>query len=475
MTTITYIALYCRVSTDEQAHEGVSLSEQQSRLTSYCAAQGWDRESNLRLYIDDGYSGKNLHRPALSRLLDDLQHEPFARLLVTKLDRLSRRLLDLLSLIELLETQHVALVSTSEAFDTATPSGRLTLQVLGAVAEFERERIRERVIDNMAHAAKSGRWLARPPYGYRLDAKVLVVNEGEAAVVRKVFFLFIEEHLGYYQIAGRLNEEGVASREKKTWSSNAIKKILTNPVYTGTVVWNRDQVAIVAKDAHPALIDDGQFALAKARAARGASTGVADRRRHLLSGLLRCSLCDSRMYGGTAGSRGLRRVYRCAARRSGGVCRAKAIAADDVEAAFLEGLAELFQAVQIGRVRVEWRDSAEVVRQRLHKRLRQCERREERWLRAYVAGGIDANRWQKEREQMAAQREEWNRTLVAWEAEAVRRAHVANEAVRTALDVSTAFALLSEANLRTWIEGFVEAASVIDDGLQIQLRSDGVK
>ncbi|EPR30124.1 Site-specific recombinase [Geobacillus sp. WSUCF1] len=208
------IALYCRVSTDEQAREGVSLDEQQERLKAYCRAMGWNEEPLL--FIDDGYSAKNLDRPELNRLLQEVKKGTISKILVTKLDRLSRRLLDLLKLIDTFQEYNVSFISISESFDTNTPSGRLTLQVLGAVAEFERERIRERVFENMLHAARQGKWLTQSPYGYRLDVnKELVIYEPEAQIVRNVYDWYLNKGLGYYAIAKKLNEEGIASRQKK--------------------------------------------------------------------------------------------------------------------------------------------------------------------------------------------------------------------------------------------------------------------
>lgn len=114
---------------------------------------------------------------------------------------MSRKLLDLLTLIDLFQEHDVSFVSISESFDTNTPSGRLTLQVLGAVAEFERERIRERVFENMYHAASKGKWLTQHPFGYRLENKELVIYENEAKIVRDIFIWYTQEGHGFYAIA----------------------------------------------------------------------------------------------------------------------------------------------------------------------------------------------------------------------------------------------------------------------------------
>ncbi|OEH85578.1 hypothetical protein BHU72_01910 [Desulfuribacillus stibiiarsenatis] len=168
------IAIYCRVSTDEQARNGISLKEQQVRLFSYCRAMGW--KAKPLVFVDDGYSAKSTNRPQLKSLLTKVKLGEISSVIVTKLDRISRRLLDLLNMIDLFQDYNVSFISISESFDTTTPSGRLTLQVLGAVAEFERERIKERVFENMLHAASNGKWLTQSPYGFRLKDKELVRN-----------------------------------------------------------------------------------------------------------------------------------------------------------------------------------------------------------------------------------------------------------------------------------------------------------
>ncbi len=345
------IALYCRVSTDEQAREGLSLDEQRSRLRAYCHAMGW--QMPIREFVDDGFSAKNLKRPAMIEVLKLIESKQISKLLVTKLDRLSRRLLDLLTMIELLERHDVSLVSTSEAFDTDTPSGRLTLQVLGAVAEFERERIRERVVENMTHAAKSGKWLSRAPYGYRLVDKVLVVDEVQARIVKDVYQMF-RSGSGYFAIAKRLNRDGIVSPQGKQWSVRTIKLLLTNPAYKGSSVWKRSDDdgnsadsrqktnLIEVSHAHPVIIEDGLWEEVQAQART--KTSIAPRAAgssHLLSGMLRCGDCGGTLSIGFSGWSKRERVYRCSTYKNKGVCRSVPYKADLLESFFIDALQEL--------------------------------------------------------------------------------------------------------------------------------------
>jgi DNA invertase Pin-like site-specific DNA recombinase len=146
-------ALYCRVSTFEQTTENQRLE-----LTRYCEARGWTATE----YLDAGVSGSKESRPALDRLLIDARRRRFDTLIVWKLDRLGRNLRHLILLLDELAALGVAFVSLNEGIDTTTPAGRLQLHILGAIAEFERERIRERVKLGMARARAQGKPVGRP-------------------------------------------------------------------------------------------------------------------------------------------------------------------------------------------------------------------------------------------------------------------------------------------------------------------------
>lgn len=405
------IALYCRVSTDEQAREGVSLDEQQERLKAYCRAMGWNEVPIV--FIDDGYSAKDLNRPNLNRLLTEVKKGKVSKILVTKLDRLSRRLLDLLNLIDTFQENNVSFISISESFDTQTPSGRLTLQVLGAVAEFERERIRERVIDNMLHAANQGKWLTQSPYGYRLEDKELIIYEPEAKIVQNVYDWYLNKGLGYYAIAKRLNKEGIPSRQKKEWSIRSIKLMLTNPVYKGTLVWNRVNSAgkkrtqkdeeewVVLEDAVPQIIDKSIWEQVQEKVNKKQMASRAQTSPHLLGGFLKCGKCGSGMSISWSGSPKRRyRVYRCSANKNKGTCTSKQYRADEVEKWFKQGLLQLSKTI-----------SNQLIPQLIHKeiykaedsieqKIRSAKNRYKRKVEAYTAGLIELDDLSQEKKRM---------------------------------------------------------------------------
>lgn len=394
------IAIYCRVSTDEQAREGVSLDEQQVRLKSYCRAMGWD--ISPLIFVDDGYSAKSTDRPQLNKLLAKVRNGEISKIMVTKLDRMSRRLLDLLKMIDLFQEHDVSFISISESFDTNTPSGRLTLQVLGAVAEFERERIRERVFENMFHAAKGGKWLTQSPYGYRLQNKELVIHDEEAKIVRRVYDAYLEKGLGYYAIAKILNEEGIPSRFNKEWSLRSVKLMLTNPAYKGTLVWNRvDSSKKIRKEKDESewvsldnclsvIIDEEKWEAVQKRVNGNQIAPRAKSSPHLLGGLLKCGNCGSGMSIGRSGSKNKRyRVYRCSANKNKGTCTSKQYRADEVEEWFKEGLKKLVDSIDETLVPMIIEQQRDKEVNNIKNKIEVAKKRYERKVEAYSAGLIN--------------------------------------------------------------------------------------
>jgi DNA invertase Pin-like site-specific DNA recombinase len=172
-----------RVSTDEQAEHGVSLDQQRAKIEAYCSVYEIDL---VAVEVDAGLSAKNLNRPGLQRALAMLKRGEVDALIVAKLDRLTRRTRDLLDLVE----RHFAdgkrvLLSVHEKIDTSSAAGRMILTVLGALAQFEREQIADRVRGAMAHLAAQGKYTGGIPYGHRLheDGETVIEDEHEQTVI----------------------------------------------------------------------------------------------------------------------------------------------------------------------------------------------------------------------------------------------------------------------------------------------------
>src|SRR5918997_2439713 len=233
--------LRCAVYTRKSSEEGLeqefnSLQAQREACEAYVASQrpeGWVLVPDR--YDDGGVSGGTLERPALRRLLADIERGLVDVVVVYKTDRLSRSLMDFARLVDLFEAHQVTFVSVTQAFSTTTSMGRLTLNVLLSFAQFEREVIGERIRDKVAASKARGMWMGgKVPLGYDVRDRKLVVNEAEAARVRRVFEMFAETGSGVGTVR-RLRDEGLASKSGKPLDKGDVYKLLDNRTYAGEV------------------------------------------------------------------------------------------------------------------------------------------------------------------------------------------------------------------------------------------------
>lgn len=288
---MTKAAGYIRVSTDEQAEHGVSLPSQKSRITAYCQSQGWQLHD---IYVDDGYSGKNLERPGMSKLIDDAKENKIDAVIVIKLDRLSRKQKDVLYLLEdVFEPNQVGFKSVSEPFDTTTPFGKASIGMMAVFAQLERETIVERVRHGKKEAAKQGRFMGGyKPYGYKFNSnKKLEINEVEAEVIRLIFFEYLTSGKGYQYIADILNERKIAPpRNAPEWERGTISVMLKNAFYAGLILHR----GILYKGQHEAIISEEDYKNAlKIKSIR--SKYDPDTESGLLTGIIYCGECGARM------------------------------------------------------------------------------------------------------------------------------------------------------------------------------------
>ena len=191
------------------------------------------------LYRDAGLSGKNMERPELQRLLGDAREHRFDVVLVTKVDRISRSLQDLVKLLQALNEHAVDFAALDQDFDTGDPAGLLTFHVLGGFAQFERELMVQRVREAHLQRVKTRDWPCGPvAYGYRKVDGRLVEELKQAEVVRHIYRLYGEMR-SYNGVARQLTEEGVPAPRGGKWSGETVRGILTNPVYAGCNVCGR--------------------------------------------------------------------------------------------------------------------------------------------------------------------------------------------------------------------------------------------
>jgi DNA invertase Pin-like site-specific DNA recombinase len=234
--------LRCAVYTRKSSEEGLeqefnSLDAQREACEAYIASQkaeGWNLVPDR--YDDGGISGATLERPALKRLLADIEAQRIDVVVVYKIDRLSRALMDFSKLVDVFDRNTVTFVSITQSFNTTTSMGRLTLNILLSFAQFEREVIGERIRDKVAASRKKGMWMGGfVPLGYDVKDRKLVVNKAEAATVRMIFQRFIKVGSAT-QLVRALRTEGVRGKRGKLIDKGYVYKLLNNRVYVGDAV-----------------------------------------------------------------------------------------------------------------------------------------------------------------------------------------------------------------------------------------------
>lgn len=353
---VVRVVAYCRRSVEKVVEEFGSIENQRSAIASYVASQrerGWTLLPNA--YEDRNLSGATTDRPGLQCLLADAQARRFDVVCLYKFDRISRSLADFLALVRRLETLGITVVSVTQQVDTSTSTGRLMLNILASFAEFEREQASERVADKMLAARQRGRWQGgRPPLGYDVVAKKLVVNAREAEDVVAIFETFARTRslvctLRELERRGIRNKSWTGKRgqrvEGRPFHKNSLTKLLTNVVMIGQV---RAADEIV-KGEHESIVPRDLWDAVQAIFAEGAADPGRPERQPwsaLLTGLLRCGACGAAMVP-TYSVKGTRRYgyYQCQTTKAKGAtaCPGSRVAQGPIEAAVVERLSAVGQ------------------------------------------------------------------------------------------------------------------------------------
>jgi site-specific DNA recombinase len=430
------VAFYARVSTDRQQH-AQTIEQQVAQLHAYAAAQDswWVQEEQI--FRDDGYSGAKLNRPALDALRDQAARAAFEVVLITSPDRLARNYVHQMLLLEELE-RHGCQVCFIDRPPNHDPHEQLVLQIRGAVAEYERTLIADRMRRGRLAKLRRGELLpwTRPPYGYRLDPErprdpaTVRVEPAEAAIVAELFAAYAEGGVTLYALAQRLTDRNVPSPTgRRHWTASTIRGILTNPAYIGQTASGRRQVISpqrrysalkpVGRGGHssrprppeewicvavPAMIKEEEFAQVQQRLLSNQQQAMrSTQHEYLLRGLVSCGVCQlsctgrQRSYGETR-----YRYYVCRGKQNPvGSCReercpARFIPAEPLDQLVWEDLCQLLQEPARITQALERAQSGAWVPEELRRRqetLRgvreSLERQRERLLEAYLAEAIE--------------------------------------------------------------------------------------
>lgn len=353
------VAIYIRWSTEDQS-DNTTLVVQREACSHYVQSQGWTVRDDLIL-IDDGYSGGSLDRPAMTRLRKMVSEGLIDCVVVFKLDRLSRSVIDTVTLVLQEWDDLTHLKSAREPVDTTTAMGKQFFYMLVSYAEWERNVIRERMFGGKMRRAQEGRSPGMPtPYGYKKGKTpgTMVVVEPEAEVIRMVYQL-AEKGTTVRQITKHLNQQGFPTRKGAPWGTSMVSKMLHNPAYTGRLVWGRrrtnprhqkapNEPRFRLSDPYvdqytsniPAIITQEQFDAVQVIMEGNIKINAgAKGSHHLLTGLIKCEKCDHFMqyneYSRWA-------YYRCGWKMQQGSCDAPSIPARPLEETVLHLVRDRF-------------------------------------------------------------------------------------------------------------------------------------
>ncbi|WP_281869500.1 recombinase family protein [Brevibacillus parabrevis] len=345
------VALYVRVSTEEQAEHGYSIEAQLELLRQYCQLH---RKIVYKEYIDAGVSGKSVQgRKEMQSLLSDVKAGCFTEVIVWKVNRLARNAVDLLAIVEALHSNGGTLHSLSESFDSRTPIGSFILHMLGATAELERNTIIENTKLGMLQRAKDGFYCNSQILGYDIVPEGtgqtrFSVQQREASIVRYLFQLY-DEGKGLKAIVNQVNREGYTTKRGKPFSVSTVRSILRNPVYIGKVRYSSLEGQVVTSDGlHEAIIPLELWERVQDKYSGSIKKREkAVHRDYPLTGILKCPACGGSMVAKHIKKRMENRFkyyhyYSCNryTNKGSSVCKPNNIRADVIEQVVLQRIGE---------------------------------------------------------------------------------------------------------------------------------------
>ena len=286
------VGLYPRVSTEDQFRHGHSLDEQKERMLKLCDYKNYEV---YKVYEDAGISAKNMNRPAFQEMIQDVKDGKINKIIVYKLDRLTRSIKDLEEICIFLEDNHCSLESMCEDINTSTANGKFFIRMLTILAQLEIERTSERTKFGMVGAVKKGHFVGRAPIGYDKVDKKLVINDLESEVIRRIFDLYIKGTAAN-AITKLLNEEKVLNRK---WIPTLIDRILSNEIYIGNYVHrktvsNEESQKFVR--VAPAIIEEEVFNIAQIQKQKNLKN-YKRKQTYIFMQSIKCPKCDTIMGG----------------------------------------------------------------------------------------------------------------------------------------------------------------------------------
>ncbi len=411
-------AIYCRVSTEEQAQEGFSIRAQEQKLKEYVNVKDW---SLFNIYIDEGISGKNItERPAVNRMIADIKAGHIKNVLVFKLDRLTRSVADLVYLIDLFKQNDCAFNSLMESLDTSTASGRMFIKIIGIFAEFERENIAERVRVGKERKTREGYTNSTniSSYGYDREngQRIQTINGDEAENVRRIFDMYVNQGMALSAIAKSFNLQKIPTKKGCLWTANAIRSVLMNCNTMGNVRYCNDEPdrKFEAEGKHKAIISADLFNQAQILIQKNLKTAPTKKPNddNYFASFLYCAICGNRYYPHLTNHKtvnGVKKVtyaFQCRERSLKGNCNSKGIVASKVEAALIEYITHFEDVFQTDSAENEKQEKREAAAQAqiYRDKLRRLDNKEKEIMSHYTNDEIDFDSYRGMKKQIDSDR-----------------------------------------------------------------------
>ncbi len=300
--------LYPRVSTEDQSRFGHSLDEQEDRLQKLCEFKGY---KIYKVYREEGVSAKNMERPKFQEMIRDMKDGKINKIIVYKLDRLTRSIRDLETICTMLEDYNCSLESVAEEINTETANGKFFIRMLTILAQLEIERTSERTKFGLVGAAKKGHISGSTPFGYKREEKELIIDDIQADVVRRIFKLYLDGYAINY-ICKLFNDEEVLNRH---WASSSIDKMLSNQLYIGNVEYGKvkTEESQIFENVVPAIIDKTTFECVQKRKEKNLKN-FKRKIVYIFMQKIRCPNCGTIMGGSSSTSKNKTKhtYYKCA-------------------------------------------------------------------------------------------------------------------------------------------------------------------
>ena len=457
--------IYIRVSTEEQAREGFSINAQKDKLTKYAEVHDWDIYD---FYIDDGISGKNIvDRPEITRLINDVKTKKIENVLVYKLDRLTRSLLNLMELINLFEKYDCSVNSHTEKLDTSNAVGRMFVKILGTFAEFERENLAERVSFGYEQKTKEGNYTnTNGVYGYDyiVGEGILKVNEIERVVVNRIYDEYIKgtSMLGICKI---MNDENVQTKRGGKWSQSTIRSILTNPLYIGRVRYGVNKkirhraFETDGVDVEP-IVDEEKFELVgetmKKRGQFKSKKYPSENTYYYR--VMKCGACDGSMHARQQKKNGVTYITYACNNRLNGTCTEPGFSHSKIEDAFVGLLKKIKnfmpdESIILSEVK---KDENKKLASNIEKEIEKLYNKKDEVRDQFIKGSIEFDEYRLVLEKLEEKRNLLNEELGKYKEEDKKDKYTIEDIKKEMTNVKKNWIKLTNLERRTFLEQFVK-------------------